>query len=56
MLDGILQIIPYSHDIIITTSKSIAHRLQEYPIQTLQREEMKMILEKTRYAFMTPGL
>ncbi len=48
--------LPRREELIITTSSAIVRALDDPAIRPYGRQEMMNILEKTKYAFMTPGL
>ena len=55
MISALFSIIPAREKVMIATSKAVAERIGS-PQLIYTREEMRKILARSKYAFMTPGL
>lgn len=56
VIDCILTAIPPSESIVITCSQAVSSALSDKGVMTCPREDMEDILERSKVAFMTPGL
>lgn len=55
LIASLFTVVPANEKVIIATSQAVAERIGS-PKLIYSREEMKGILARTKYAFMTPGL
>jgi hypothetical protein len=55
-IDALKECIPANEKVVIATSSAVALKLDDSGIRSYTRAEMYDLLEKTKYAFMTPGL
>lgn len=56
MIDAVRQALPTTEDLIVATSYKVANEFNDPKVKTHDREDMIKLLERAKYAIMTPGL
>jgi hypothetical protein len=56
MLEAVKQAVPQDENLVVATSAKVAAALNDPMVKTYDREDMITLLQRTKYAIMTPGL